>query len=66
MNETSNKTQKNDVYKPKIVQPRRKLKDNNEITCTKDGFQTHFSRTPLLKVMNISMGLVDPLALDAT
>jgi len=64
MDETRNKTQEHDIYQPKKVWPRRKLKENHKLPCTKDGFQTYFSRKPPLIVMNISMGLVDPLALD--
>jgi len=40
--------------------------ENHKLPYSKDGFQTYFSRTPLLMVMDISMDLVDPLALDPT
>jgi len=47
-----------------MIRPTQQVQEQEESPCTKNRFQTHFPRIPSLAVMNISMGLVYPLALD--
>jgi len=64
IDELMNKNTKHVVFNPKMIQPTRRIKEKWKIALHRNGFQTLFSRTPLLMVVKISMRLVDLLALD--